>query len=368
MDSWECAQQVHETIGDVKKLDDENLPDRIRPKLKNEDHPEKLDRFWDLSGLDKRYADNGFSNKLSSWMFVQLALAIFYVVAFSITMAQSESYYIWPPLDEEDLLTGDAPIVRTEELLFECNGHIYYQECYGPKYSSGNYYDPNRKDYCDDPESTYAGLVTTYSIFFGLMILTFVAFCYHRIYYGFYNELSGLVKFKKNDTGGGGFVYKPVKFAVAYSLFCNYAKGGIAVFQSDLCGRLGFFGDSVSVAATFFASIYLLCYLIFILGIWYIPCYLCCDCCGNSCCSCVDKHRAYRSGRIMLLVASVSLLLSRCITSFTNFSINFGKSLQMSFVLSQILTSQDVSASIFLLFQTSAFPTGQFYLSFLCLI
>jgi hypothetical protein len=159
-------------------------------------------------------------------MFIQLFLAIFYAVGFSVTLAQSNNYYIYPPIDPEDDMTGDAPIIRSQELSFQCNGHTYYKECQGPGYENGYNYDPT----CDEPASSYESTVIAYSIFFSLMIISFVGFCYHRLYYGFYNELSGLVKFKKKVSEDGQVIYKPVKFAVAYSLFCNYAKGGIAVF------------------------------------------------------------------------------------------------------------------------------------------
>jgi hypothetical protein len=168
-----------------------------------------------------------------------------------------------------------------------------------------------------------------------------VAFCYHRLYYGFYNELNGLVKFEKKVAEGGQVIFKPVKFAVAYSLFCNYAKGGIAVFQGDLCGRLAFEGDSVSkgdsvsVVATLFALIYLCCFVLIIVGICCIPCYLCCNICGNYSCSCMEKRRLYRHGRNTLLVACLSLLLSRCINSYKNLSINFGESRRMSLLVTQ---------------------------------
>ena len=85
----------------------------------------------------------------------------------------------------------------------------------------------------------YTGLSSWYvsAAIFLLFLATVVYFSIQRIRRRQYNQVLGLIQFKKSKVDG---IVRPVKFGIAFTFLCNFAKGVPSLFESNLCGRFAF--------------------------------------------------------------------------------------------------------------------------------
>jgi hypothetical protein len=310
-------------------------PAPLDTELGGEMFPENLDSTglsWSFGELNTVVGCRG--GKFTFYMTVQSGLAIYYIIGYLMNLGTTMEYYSWPPtLGDEGDWTTDVFLVRSVETSFVCEEQTFYLRCEGPKYESSNeYFDESVAiNNCIPTSPTGFNLVLT--CVYILFVLGVVIFACTRFESGKYNQLLGLVQFKHD---GNTNELKPVKFGVAFTLFCNFAKGIPSIFQTDLCGRWarGFpedpttimdtskdFADPATVmdatkeVANLVMAVAFI--IVFLVGFCYgIRNSLCCRR-GENDCQCSDIFAL----RVILLVTVACSVISR-ITGF-NFEINF---------------------------------------------
>ena len=137
-------------------------------------------------------------------------------------------------------------------------------------------------------------------------------------------------------------IVRPTKFAVAFTLFCNFSKGIPAIFETDLCGRWTFgmvFEDNIWARVTLVAEavvgLIFMCLIfmaLFLAAFAYAINKCCCG--GGECCCTRSKCLVFTGFRIVLLLAVLALTVSR-ISRF-NFDISFDWNYPQWFLVSAI--------------------------------
>lgn len=309
----------------------------------------KLDEEGRMCGKDAE----GRKSKLRLFMFLQIALAIYYFVSFALAVAKSNTYYIWPvPENDPYASLGWYWIIRSDEVSFVCEGTQFYKVCEGPKYqdSAATEECPLTETYDDYEEYVYAAIrewMTAIMIYL-MYMLPLLFFCFYNLYKGRYNAVLGLVRYQdvklkvanpnvsdveeaprgdKNQRSYDTYA-RPAKFTVAFTLFCNFAKGAPSIMKSDACGRLVLFGGSLSSSTfeAFVAIIYFVCFIIMLLTTfeyaghlcWKTCCRgrgLCCllDCYHEACEACCSLWLVVTFCRAVFLVAAVCSLMLRIV-------------------------------------------------------
>jgi hypothetical protein len=289
--------------------------------------PENLDATglsWSFRELNTVFA---FGKGGFTWyMLVQLLLAVYYIVGYYMNLGTTMEYYSWPPtLDHFGDWTTDTFMVRSAETSFVCEEQTFYIRCEGPKYDpSDEYFDESSYEATNCIRTSPTGfnvLMSSVYVVFLLGVVFFVGAVFNNRKY---NQLLGLVQFKHDNDGQNNTV-KPVKFGVAFTLFCNFAKGIPSIFQRDLCGRWARgFPDPTSILAdpptVMDATIEVAnlvmgvaFILVFIVGFHHA----CCGAAEEKDCTCLDIFIM----RGILLVCVACSLISR-VAGF-NFEINF---------------------------------------------
>ncbi|CAB9499093.1 expressed unknown protein [Seminavis robusta] len=273
------------------------------------------------------------------------------------------SYYVWPPTEDsaweeiEDLddltqlLYLDNWTVRSTEKTFQCDNHTFFIECYGPRYANASLPISSFSFETEKCSSDmYGGDGSNNWIwsaaFMGILPVSVICFTQFVLNRGHYNLLLGLVQFREVEGEA-----RPIKFGVAFTLFCNFSKSGVAIMNTELCGRFaqGYkvdtsLGEAMGVIKFLADFVMLACMFvsvnvpIMLLFVWCIM--SCCssarestECMAGWCAMC--KCPAVVGFRIMLFFSVIASLVVR-IFSWSNIAINFDLEYPQWFAVSTI--------------------------------
>ena len=198
--------------------------DDLRDDIRINDLTAPSPLSWKRKDINTQVVDPGWQNKFNIRMIVQVRLSVMYAIVYGLSFTGLNAYYEWP-LEPGTTTTTTGPEVNLESILtdeeyFACEDTTFYLNETGPiLYQSNVVYD-----------STTHNLLTLMGTYWGISIAFFVAFIIVRLYFGQYNQLLLLVKFKKDKDGK----VKPVKLSFAYTVMYNAKSFSNVVFK-DLC-------------------------------------------------------------------------------------------------------------------------------------
>lgn len=190
-----------------------------KPEL---DLPVPVPLSWDLEHIHDRVAPVGW--KPVTWkMIKEVLLCTFCAVVYGFSFTALEPFYQWPPVGDgfengteaEDFnstrLSIPLEYVLTDEESFECNGTWFYKNGTGPLF-----------DLEDDQyvltDGLFGSLMRTMGTYWGIAIFLFVAFTVVQLYFGRYNELLGIVKFKEAEGEDGHVRLQPIAFSFVFTI------------------------------------------------------------------------------------------------------------------------------------------------------
>jgi hypothetical protein len=189
---------------------------------------------WKFKDINEQVVPQGWK-PFSKKMYFQLLASAIYATVYGMTYSKVNAYYEWPQKDyyaDMELYFTPDPIVAIERILsgdemIFCDGKQYYKNGTGPIFSSQN-------ETTYDIQTGISDFVDIMGPLWGLVIFLFIAFTTAKLYYGKYNQLLGIVKFKE-VTRQGVVEIIPVKFSFAFTIMCNAKTFTNLFFTDDVC-------------------------------------------------------------------------------------------------------------------------------------
>jgi hypothetical protein len=256
---------------------------------------------WGLDDINKQVGHVGLQGKFTkaslSAMGMQLATVVYYALMWSLMLQRFNSYYMWDAATD-DAASGsqgsslsyypsgnihELESVMTDVESFECNGTVFFLNGTGPY---GNMTTHMTNSSLDD---------ISIAQFAVILVPCILIFIFSRLYFGYYNQLLLLVKFRKDESGQ----IVPVKFSVAFAILCNVSKLGNIAF-TDVCKYTGFNVYKLKTCAWWFRHSLIACFVVLNREInihrWR-------GCCYNR------QHRRIRSWYVVLGLTRLHALL-----------------------------------------------------------
>jgi len=293
---------------------------------------------WRFKDIKKKYEhdpEESFVRSTFTWaMMLQIALSIYYIIGYYRNLSITNNFYIWPTVNEYE--SPSFILVRSDEDRFQCEGDTFYLACHGPLYQETNYTAVEDLAKCDSEVSGgFLEFLPTVAIFL-LFVATVVYFSIQRIRRRQYNQVLGLVQFKKSKSDG---IVRPVKFGIAFTFLCNFAKCVPSLFESNICGRFAWGHISVDetnlLEIVKFVGVLVMAVsfmILFHLGCGYA--YNLCRRGGKDCCFTRNKCLVFLLLRLILLTCFLASVVLRF--ADINIDISFDLEYPEWFTLSSI--------------------------------
>jgi hypothetical protein len=114
-------------------------------------------------------------------------------------------YYVWPSIDP----TYDVVHFLSTDESIQCQGYTFYRLDLGPRYANST------QDSEDELE-----VIDAYMAYCLVFIVMFVWYCHVSLRQGHFNKLKGFVSFESKEHSP----LLPVKYSVAFTIFCNFSR------------------------------------------------------------------------------------------------------------------------------------------------
>jgi len=210
---------------------------------------------WKAKNVNAQVAKVGWK-PLNKKMIFRLAMCAFYAASYGYTYGtRTDWFYAWPledgngtvvSMDHNPTMNIDNTNVVVEVVLegfltngkevYTCDNRTYFLNETGPIPNLVN--DAG----CDMSieEDMAAGILYVIVPLIGVMIFFFILFIMIKLYFGKYNQLLGLIKFKEFKNRGTHEVsWKPDKFSFAFSIMCNAKSFTNVALTEDECKSNG---------------------------------------------------------------------------------------------------------------------------------